>query len=99
MATATETDVTSLVNSAFSEMECFFKPGAGHRDHSGNTAALLSSHGSCGEGLVCEAHYREFTDEILPGHARVMEQIGYIKCIGCGQKFKRLDDFVKAYPV
>lgn len=50
-----DTDVSSLVNAAFDEVECCIPTGGWFGEHGGSKVALVDNHG-CDGGYVCAEH-------------------------------------------
>ncbi|MDM2418400.1 Uncharacterised protein [Mycobacteroides abscessus subsp. massiliense] len=97
MATATETDISSLVDSAYSEMECIY-PTDGHVGHGGDTAALFVGH-DCMEGLICRNHFKEYVEVVRPTQVDAFRGTGTVTCDQCWKRFCSIDEFVKVYPL
>lgn len=97
MATATETDVSQLVNSAFEEIECAAKASVSF-PHAGRKAAYISFHGCGKPGFVCQAHYKVVLEEILPFFKRTLQR-GAIICRLCDREFTAVETWVQVYPL
>lgn len=88
------TDISSLVNNAFDDIECIGSPDK--HPHEGDKAAYYVGH--CGqEGLICQGHLQWFID-CLPVLRGDIKAFGEIIC-ECGGICKTVDEFGKVYPL
>ncbi|NGX08761.1 hypothetical protein UI24_16860 [Mycobacteroides franklinii] len=96
MATATEADVSQLVESAFDECRC----GSTTKDvkHQGKIAGLWVGH-TCANYLLCEAHLKRAIQVVIPRHKLKITKVGYITCTECNQVFRSAEAFVTVYPL
>lgn len=101
MSTGVETDVSSLVNAAFNELDC-----TSCRKHEvpcgGAVAAYTLGHvcpvrDSCGPR--CEAHYKHFLDVLLPDWRETIRVFGGIRCKHCNRVFSSVEAFCKTVPL
>ncbi|SHX06627.1 Uncharacterised protein [Mycobacteroides abscessus subsp. abscessus] len=96
MATATETDVSQLVEAAFDDCRC----GSTTKEvqHQGKIAGLWVGH-TCANYLLCEAHLKRAIEVCIPRHKRKVEKFGHIICAECNHKFPTNQEFVTVYPL
>lgn len=90
-----DTDVSSVVNAVFDELECPFND---EFDHGGDRAAFVSVHG-CTEGYVCSAHLARITGPFAEHFGLLAEVFGHVICACCGGQFATIDQWVKVYPL
>lgn len=92
--TETLTDITALVDGAFSEMECDSEDDT--IGHDGDQFAYAVYH-DCAAGIRCRAHYELILDMIKTELAEDIAEYGNIWCGDCDQRFPSVADFVKVY--
>lgn len=101
MSTGVETDVSSLVNAAFNELDC--TSCRKHEVPCGGAVAAYSLGHACpvrnNDGPRCEAHYKYFLDVLLPHWCEIIGVYGHIRCAQCGREFSSIDEFCKTVPL
>ncbi|KPG14365.1 hypothetical protein [Mycobacteroides immunogenum] len=90
-----DTDVSSLVNAAFDELEC---PMDDEYGHSGDRTAFVTVHG-CVEGYVCRNHFDRLTGPFPENFREMLMVCGHVSCGVCGGRFTSIDQWMKVYPL
>lgn len=94
--TSVETDVSVLVESAFSELECYIKNQT--FPHGGNKVAFVDFHG-CRSGYVCAEHYEKSIIPYMQSTADDFRRYRHLLCTVCGFVAATLDEWGKVYPL
>lgn len=92
--TETLTDIASLVDSAFDEVQC--ESVRKEIPHEGNLAAILVAH-SCATTALCQRHLRRYLEVKRPNLQQKLDGAGCIRCAHCGDRFASVEAFQKVY--
>lgn len=91
-----DTDVSSLVNAAFEELECCGSTwGTGC---SGGQMGFFDAHG-CLSGMICHEHFKWWMDSFVPQMASALAVCRSLECQHCKQLFSSVDSVFKVYPL
>lgn len=88
-----DTDVSSVVNAVFDELECCALPHW-EGEHSGQSVAFFDCHG-CLTGMLCQQHY----DLLINCYMPIVNQFTNIQCTDCGKTFHSTQEVYQVYPL
>ncbi|WP_133177056.1 hypothetical protein [Mycobacteroides abscessus] len=91
-----DTDVSSLVNAAFDEIECCIPTEFG--EHEGCKVAFMDNHG-CDSGYVCFGHYTRHLAARIESSKRTLASGKTIRCLDCNGIFRTIDEWISVYPL
>lgn len=94
--TSSLTDAVELIESAFDDFECIAETE--RTEHGGDRRAYVIWH-TCRQGFLCETHYKDVTEDLIPRAEMEVNFFGFTRCGYCGLLFTSRKSMFTVYPL